>query len=515
MHMKKIQSRVPEKAAMVVGVSGLVALLGFLFLSGYDVAGSGDPDFFSGEMLTHPTASTMTLSMVPRLGMTLRVNYGTDPGALTSQTPEYTGAGGVQTGMVLDNLVPGAQYYYQVQVMPEGASVFTDRALQSFRMLPGAGQPAKILVFGDTHAVQLFIKSTCGTNPGNVPWNELNALIGLVSSIDPDLIVVGGDNAMTHCTVCGQMCSLEGINLGTSTVTNLAQAKARYLELRHIFSEVTNRYPIVFYRGNHEGETFGDGRCGHKSNTKSLSRNARKQMIGNYYSVDPAGDPDGNYYKIPIGNAELIVLDMMTPVPTYPTTENGWTFDAAQMSWLQAQLAGNPTAEKLVFMEHLVGGEPGDDTYAGGIAEGPGDNCYYYGRGDVRATVSGTNDGTFKGVQDQLHDLFVAHGATVFKGHDHVAHVSATKDAQGVPDGVTYVTIGRGGPLSAWISEPFFQNEYDTDENGTADFLETSQGVPASSESGVLLIQIDSVTGSKTLDYIATDGVTLFNHVIQ
>ncbi len=511
--MKRQIPRLAEWVGILISIAIIVVLVGVALPSTIEVAGSGDPDFFSGEFLTHPTATSMTVSMVSRRATTLRAKYGTDPGSLTLQTSDYAAVGGAQTGIVLQNLLPGTQYYYQVQFMPEGGAAFIDRPVRSFRMIPGSGEDAKILVFGDTHAVQLFIRSACGTNLSYAGWNELNALIGLVNSINPDLIVVGGDNAMTHCPTCSTMCTLEDINLGTGTIKNLAQAKTRYLELRHIFSEVAHAYPIMFYRGNHEGETFGDGRCGHQSNTRSLSKNARKQMIGNYYTVDQTGDPEGNYYKIPIGNAELLMLDIMTPVQTYPTSESGWYLDSPQMAWLQHQLAQNPTLEKLVFMEHLVGGEPGDDTYAGTVGEGPGDNCYYYGRGDVRSTISGTNDGTFKGIQDQLHDLFVAHGATVLKGHDHVAKVSETKDASGMPDGVTYITLGRaGGAASQWISEPFFQNEYDTDENGTADFLEP--GMSASSLSGVMLIQIDASTGAKQVEYIGTNGAPIFSHAI-
>mgnify|MGYP001587011819 CR=1 FL=1 len=101
----------------------------------------------------------------------------------------------------------------------------------------------------------------------------------------------------------------------------------------------------------------------------------------------------------------------------------------------------------------------------------------------------------------------------MLKGHDHVAKVSETKDASGMPDGVTYITLGRaGGAASQWISEPFFQNEYDTDENGTADFLEP--GMSASSLSGVMLIQIDASTGAKQVEYIGTNGAPIFSHAI-
>ncbi|MEK7201446.1 MAG: metallophosphoesterase family protein, partial [Patescibacteria group bacterium] len=467
--------------------------------------------FIIEETLAHPTKKNITLTVMPAETADLYVEYGKDSGVYTSSTLSQRISAGVQGRFLLDGLEPGKRYFYRLRCKNTASSTYDARPEYSFRTLRGGNATFSFIVFADSHLYALYTRANndnvCGTNVSGFNTAKTSLLYfnqSLQNFLPPDVdfVLVGGDEAMTHCPTCSQ-CMVRGEDSGVGTVGSLREAELRYELILSptYYGQVTKYLPVFYKLGNHDGEPgFSDavGTCDNYDTLLNYSQQARLRYVPNASDVYPGG-PSGSYYSFSSGNAQFIILDVMNGPTQYPQQASDWTLGPDQLAWLETVLTSTKKQWTFIFAEHLVGG-----------LSDPAGHCYYYGRGGLKATDNGELNGTFLGEQARLDDLMNTYNATVFfSSHDHVALAGEKRDATGQGEGVYYVTSGKSSNIGgAWLSQSWFVDTMDYDNNGIADYLEGRWG---SDHSGFFKV---TVQGSEQVDvaYLGSDYQNMTNN---
>jgi hypothetical protein len=466
---------------------GFVLLL-FSLLACEGGAGVSEHRFLVEEILTRPTRESVQLSLVPAEPLELRVEYGDVPGSLDQQTPRQTRQAEELAVFALEGLRPGGSYRYRVLARRPGERSFVERPEGRFRTL--YADPDTVVRFGyaaDSHITGRFNGARC---QGERRAGKRRAVLGVanferilqqLAAADLDFVVAAGDNFMTHAP---NLVSCDATRaLGDGTVRTAAQADARYrLALSPRFwGRVGPSLPLVFVLGNHDGEArFGDasGSYSHYSDTRRLSRGARSRHLPSGVKVRSGGEGD-TWYSFASGPARFIVLDVMSGPSDFPRSAEDWTLGEAQLRWFEQVVRESTEPWTFVFLEHLVGGVTSPDGQASVTPGGP-PGQYHYGRGGLRSTVDGSLRTPFRGEQARIQRLLSEHGvALVFHGHDHVAVVGEKQDERGRGEGVYYAAGGQvagAGDGPGWSRFPWFQEQYDYDGDGRADFLDAENG---------------------------------------
>ena len=161
------------------------------------------------------------------------------------------------------------------------------------------------------------------------------------------------------------------------------------------------------------------------------------------------------------GDLLLVVLDPIRYTPLAPREADSWTLGETQLSWLDRTLAGSDATFKLVFAEHLLGGNTD-----------PQFECWK-GRGALKATTTGEINGPFLGEQFVVHEMLKQHGAQVFFSfQDHVVVWGEKVDEEFRGEGVTYITGGRSSGVGAgWADLPWYQTSMDYDGDGVPEYM--------------------------------------------
>ena len=472
------------------------------------LAGADGPSFHVEEILSHPRADGVSLSMVPAEAVEAYVRYG-ELGVLERSTPLLAAGAGALLAFDLGALEVSGTYGFQVHVRRAGERVFQLRAPGGFRTLAAPGDPVTFGVIADTHAYAVWSQDAPGTE-----YKGFEKLQGTIANViadeSLDFAVLGGDIAMTHC---GGGClpkDVDGVTVGPGTVDSQQEADLRYRATLSpkILGPLGRALPLALVLGNHDGEAgFGDadGTCSQFDTTADYSRHARLAHLPNA-SDSYDGNRVGSAYTFRTGDVQIVVLDVMRYNPAMPLGPDQWTLGSGQLEWLEQTLRGSDAPFKFVFGEHLLGG-----------ASDPA-HCYWYGRGGLRATDTGEVDGSFVGEQALVHEILRRHGAQLFLSfHDHVVVAGEKIAPDGSPSGVHYVIGGQSsGNQPPWTTEAWYQQQMDYDGDGVAEFETDTTGTR---KKGWFRVTVDGAAA--TLEYVLTkiddptlDGTVLLSYTI-
>ncbi|MHC5210945.1 MAG: metallophosphoesterase [Planctomycetota bacterium] len=478
---------------MVCSLAGrvLLAMLVVLAFAPASAALQGRPPpvaFTVEELLMFPRPDGVTLSVVPAEAAELTVRYGPESAPFTA--PIVSVGAGERAEFVLHGLPAGAVVPYRLLARRPGEAEFQGRTPGSFRTLPGRGEPVRFAMLADTHAYSQWTQDTVFPADGFDMLRK--TLDNVVADDSVDFWVLGGDYAMTDC---GPGCYSEP-GAGSKSVKSLGEAVVRYRKTfsPEILGPLGAARPFVALLGNHEGEAlFEDlgAACQGIHPVMEYSRTARQLTL----PQAPYGDDRaGGYFAFEAGDVLIVVLDVMRHNARTPKSAEDWTLGAEQLTWFDRTLRQSSCAWKIVFAEHLVGGVTGPT------------NCYWYGRGGLKATHDGTVNGTFLGEQALVHEIMKARGAQLFLScHDHVAVYGEKRDALGQGEGVWYMTAGRAsGVGNPWSQETWFKKLMDYDGDGVAEYSTPGMGTGVP---GYVRITADGVR-RLLIEYVRTSLLT-------
>lgn len=424
--------------------------------------------FLTEEVLMHPTQTGVTLMMVPKENVDIRVTFGPSVNPAQYTTAQKTITAGMQASFALEPLRSHTPYTYQVFCKPAGANErFAPRKAKQFISPPA--EENKDFSFGYVTDFHFYDHWSTAVFDGKTTALEksISTFQNLLKN-DLSFLVLGGDNAYTHCPSCpGGV--LDGVTHDPDYALTEAQANLRYqkLLLPEFLGGVAQQIPFVYVLGNHEGETNPSiNQCGHSTQNSLASFAARQTYFANPYQIY-GGNPEGSYYSFEMGDSLIVVIDVMRYATLLPKTVEGWTLGAEQLTWLENTLKNSDKKWKFVFAEHLDGGEQTTTL-----------SCYHYGRTGLRATDNNLPTGTFKGeqatIQQWMETYNTTGGATFFiSGHDHVTILPTEKpDINGIGTNTYYVKGGRGaGGIPKWsTNEQAFKNKMDWNLDGIPDY---------------------------------------------
>jgi 3',5'-cyclic AMP phosphodiesterase CpdA len=424
-----------------------------------------DVRFLNAESLANPTQTSVAVSLIAGEEAEIFVEYGPAEAGWSHASARRIAAPEEPLVVTLDGLAPDREYRYRVRcrspsAIDSGAEPsFGARAEHSFRTLRTSGSTLRFGFATDSHAYLGWTRAHCEGDASELA--PLAATLENARASDLDFLILGGDEAQTHCMRC-PACALDGESTGEGTVRSAREGLLRYRIMRRAFEPVSHSIPLFLALGNHDGEAgfaSADGRCRYFEDTLALSRAARLALFPNPLETY-AGGADGRYFAFASGDALFLILDVMGQTPRVPEQPEDWSLGAAQMRWLEQTLARSDRRWKLLFAHHLVGGSEMK-------------LCYAYGRGGIKETQDGSATGKFRGEQARVHELMRRHGAQVFfYGHDHVFAVGEKRDPGDGGEPILYVAGGQaaGRETPSWTEQPAFISAYDFDGDGRPDY---------------------------------------------
>ena len=463
--------------------------------------------FHNEEILSSPSKDRMTLSVLPAEAADIFVQYGRrGPGETTDSAVQRVRSNALGI-FVLESLQPDSEYTYRVWCKRPYEKRFQPRVEYSFRTLREADDVFSFAYVTDTHAYTTWTNGAdCSPIPQvNKPYLKMIATLDNIRDRDVDFTVLGGDWAMLSCGGSCMFCLVDGQSPGSGSVVSQLQADLRYRKTfaPDVLGGLLREVPFVGILGDHEGEG------GYQLDTNVFAREARRRHLPNPYNTY-GGDPEGRYYAFRTGPVLIVVIDVMaaTGLTTGqpPATPTDWTLGLDQMRWLEATLQSSSAPWKLVFAEHLVGGEMGPTS------------ATWKGRGSIKATLDDTPAGQFKGEQAIVHALMKMYGAQAFfSGNDHVATIGEKQDENGVGERIWYILGGRAGGKHPWVTYPDYINEMDFDGDGIAEY---NTDVTGTLKEGFFCITVQG-DDSLLLEYVRThinnpalNNTVLFSHTI-
>ena len=404
--------------------------------------------FTGPELLSRPTASSVTLQVVINAAREIIVEYGTTSGSLSSSTGVYTTTANEPMNVLVSGLVANTKYYYRLGHRAVGDTTWTYRTERSFRTQRAQGSEFSFTVTSDGHVNILL--------GGDSQWQTTltNVATDVASGLSDFHIDLGDSVAMDNG------------NTTNGSVTSASAARTVYLYARNAnrFGRISHSAPLFLLPGNHE-QTEGwhlDDNGDPANSLPTWSINARKRYFpgpvpDGFYSgnTETYAYIDGdqrleNYYAWNWGDALFVVLDPFwyttRKAKNDPSTYGGgedseagsgdrwdWTLGDAQYNWLQTTLESSNAKYKFVFMHHLTGGT--DDYIREGAYAAP--YCEWGGNNEDGTTYAfTTRRPTWT---DPIHQVLVDNKVSaVFHGHDH-------QYAYEIRDGVVYQSVPAAG----------------------------------------------------------------------
>jgi phosphodiesterase/alkaline phosphatase D-like protein len=375
--------------------SRLLTVLALALLASLALAGeASSATFAAAELLGRPTATSVTLNMVPAVPVQAYVQYGTSAGHYDRRTTTLTRGAGTPFVVTLSGLKANTRYYYRVRYRLSGARSFSARPQHTFVTCRAPGSTFVFAVQSDPHL-----------GDSNTDADLYRVELGNVRADRPDFLVDLGDTFMT-----------EKFNPRTTN------PGADYLAHRAFFGLVGASVPLFLANGNHEGEVgwLRDGTAANLAVRSTLARRTYypSPVPGGFYTgsstVEPfVGVRDG-FYAWTWGGALFVVLDPFWYTSPKPGDGWGWTLGEEQYRWLRSTLDGSDARFKFVFLHHLVGG---DGREARGGIEAAG----FYEWGGRNADGSWGFDTKRPGWDKPVGQVLADAGVSVvFHGHDHV-----------------------------------------------------------------------------------------------
>ena len=463
------------------------------------IEGTGTCDvlFKNEEILSMPTKNSVELSMLPGELTQLYVKYGLNGSTLDKKTKIKTGNSERNVFFTLNNLSPDQKYEYQVFCKRPYETRFRGRSIHDFRTLRENTDDFSFSYFTDTHVYALWSQYTCSpSQPQNPGFEQFEKVRDTIISEDVDFVVLGGDWAMINCAGC-KACTVDGKQVSAGSSTTQQDANLRYQKILEyeVFGELFKETPFVYVKGDHEGEG------GWMNNTNIIGKKARLKYLPNPHNTY-SGDKDGGYYSFETGPVQIIVIDVMTNTINKPFNAEDWTLGKGQLQWLEETLANSNKKWKLIFAEHLVGGENSTIVSASGL---------WKGRGSIQATDDNTPTGIYKGEQAQVEALMQKYGAQMFiQGNDHIASIGEKLYPNGTLSTI-HIIGGSNGVGGAWINDPIYIAEMTFPGYSMASYETNTIGTKA-----VGHFRVD-VNGEESLflEFVNLNNVPVFNYTLQ
>ncbi len=353
--------------------------------------------FILTELLSRPTDLSITLNMMPEENIEMYIEYGTQSGSYSSQTPVITGTANVPIVTVISGLNPNTKYYYRVRHRKQGSVSYLSRSEYSFCTQKSGGSNFVFDVHGDPHLD--------GGSNYTTYYNTLQHTL----DDHPDFFIDLGDNFMSE-------------KLPVLTYSNIEK---RMLLLRHFYDKIGHSVPLYLVIGNHEAE-LGWLLDGTSDNEAIWAANARKKYYSNptpgpFYTGDTSVQPyiglRETYYSWTWGDALFVVLDpywFTTVKPSQSKDMWDWTLGEDQYQWFKQTLESSTSKYKFVFCHQIIGG----DTL--GLGRGGIEHVPYYEMGGLNADSSLGFAANRPGWDKPIHQLMQDNCVNIFfHGHDH------------------------------------------------------------------------------------------------
>ena len=107
--------------------------------------------FAATELLGRPTATSVSLNVVPAQAADVYVQYGTTAAKYTKRTPAASTAAGVPLVITVSGLKANTKYYYRLRYRAHGSGTYLVRPQQSFRTQRAPGAAFTFAVQADPH----------------------------------------------------------------------------------------------------------------------------------------------------------------------------------------------------------------------------------------------------------------------------------------------------------------------------------------------------------------------------
>lgn len=352
-----------------------------------------NPDFIAAEILGRPTATSVTVNVVPAIAMEIYYEYGTQPGLYTARTFPQSVAAEAPLETLIDGLQPGTRYYYRLRYSEAAGqehSFITQRA------------PGSTFIFdiqGDSHPERLKNQFDAGL--------YTRTLLSAAAD-QPDFYLTMGDD----------------FSVDTLKSVNAEIVRSLYINQRQWLGLVGA--PVFLVNGNHEQASLAN-LDGTPDNVAVWAQTAR-----NAYFPQPApdafytGDAESvefigllrDYYAFTWGDSLFVVIDPYWHSPETVDNQFGadrdekknrdlWnvTLGETQYRWFKQTLETSTAKYKFVFAHHVNG------TGRGGIELA---DTFEWGDAVHLAEHRSGWDKT-------IHQLMVDNHVTIFfQGHDHI-----------------------------------------------------------------------------------------------
>jgi len=345
------------------------------------------------EILSRPAASSVTINLLSDINTEIYWEYGKTSGSFILKTEIYTVLRGVPDEVVIENLDPGAKYYYRARYRAVGNSgTYLSGPEHSFQTCRSAGTTFKFAIEADPH----------------LDVNSDTAAYALtlknIAAASPDFLIDLGDTFMSEKQ--------------TPPVTQ-AVITSRHLLLRSYFDRICHSIPLYLVLGNHEGE-LGWRYDGSEGSVAAMAANTRKLYFSNpvldsFYSGNNVNEQvvglRQNYYAWEWGDALFVVLDPFW----YSAIKSEWGFSLGkeQYDWFKDVVSISSAKFKFVFCHNLVGGNGSD-------MRGGAEFAYLYEMGGYNLDGIWGFDTYRPGWGKPLHTIMKENNVTVFfHGHDH------------------------------------------------------------------------------------------------
>lgn len=427
-------------------LTGGVVGLGVLGL-GSNTGSRAAVSWLGTELLTRPTATSVTVTVVPNSAIRLYYQYSVTSGGPWSATSETNAPAGTPTSVVISGLSPSTRYYYRLAFSEDGGSTWSNRPENSFYTARAAGSEFSFTITSDSH-VNIVMGSAA-------TW----------TSVCNDVVNRGA--ADFHLDL-GDTVAIRGLDPG-----DVAGAEEAYEDQLQFFNIFSGSRPVFLVPGNHEqregwhvdGTPNDDGPP--EDSLPVIGVNAQKKYFpmpvpDGFYTGDNSTltyiDGDGrreNYYAWTWGDALFVVIDpyWYTTTKPYVTDLGGgetsgtgsgdswdWTLGLAQFNWLKTTLTNSTARYKFIFAHQLLCDASLSNQEDYGHAGANHVHMVEMGGKNEDGTTDGWSIERAGWGSDPIHQILAQTGVSaVFHGHDH-------QYAYEMRDGVVYQSV----PTSGW-----------------------------------------------------------------
>ena len=371
--------------------------------------------FICNELLGRPTDKSITINFCTDKNIDAFIQYGTQKGVYSNQTPVSTFQANVPINIVLQNLNPSSTYFYRLNYRIGSTGNFIVREEHLFKTAKTKGTQFTFAVEADPHL-------DSNTDPELYKLTLKNILRDT-----PDFLFDLGDTFMSE-------------KLKNKTQDSITY---RHLLLRSYFDLTCHSVPLYLVIGNHEGE------CGWELNGTAnslavMTSNTRTKYFpnplpDNFYSGNNIEEQfvgkRQNYYAWEWGSALFVVIDpywYTKAKSTKPEQNWNWTLGKDQYNWFKNVLETSKAKLKFVFAHQVVGGLDKDGR--GGTEAAP-----YYESGGKNTDNSYGFALNRPDFPLPIHQLMVKNKVNIyFHGHDHFF------DKQDL-DGIVYQEVPQPG----------------------------------------------------------------------